>query len=125
MSTIRSRKNKGKRLQNYTRDKILETFKEFHPDDVKSAIMGESGEDIKLSPAARKTFPYSIENKCQEKLKIWDAIEQAETNCKENNIPVVVYKKNFSDIYISIPFEHFMELIKIVKNISGEINDNK
>lgn len=125
MSTVRSRKNKGKRLQNYTRDVILETFKNLESDDVISAIMGESGVDIKLSPAARKVFPYSIENKNCEKLDIYKAIEQAETNAKENTVPVVVFKKNFSDIYISIPFQHFIELVKIVKNISENNNENK
>ena len=55
----RSAKNKGKRLQNDVRDLILETFTELEPDDVRSAIMGETGEDIKLSPAARRQIPYS------------------------------------------------------------------
>ena len=45
----RSAKNKGKRLQNTVRDILLETFKEdLDPDDVKSAVMGDSGEDIQL-----------------------------------------------------------------------------
>ena len=42
--------------------------------------MGESGEDIKLSPAARKLIPYSFECKNQEKLNIWEALSQAEEN---------------------------------------------
>ena len=58
----RSRKNKGKRLQNKIRDLLLETFQnELEPDDIKSTTMGESGEDIQLSPAARKFIPYAIE----------------------------------------------------------------
>ena len=65
----RSAKNKGKRLQNTVRDVLLETFNTLEPDDIKSAVMGDSGEDIQLSPAARKLIPYSIECKNQEKLK--------------------------------------------------------
>ena len=57
----RSAKNKGKRLQNNFRDLLLETFNQLEPDDIRSAIMGESGEDIKLSPAARKLIPYSFD----------------------------------------------------------------
>ena len=57
----RSAKNKGKRLQNNIRDILLENFKELEPDDIKSTTMGESGEDIQLSPAARKLIPYSFE----------------------------------------------------------------
>ena len=70
----RSAKNKGKRLQNDVRDLILETFKELEPDDVRSTTMGDSGEDILLSPAARKLFPFSVECKNQEKLKYMEFI---------------------------------------------------
>jgi hypothetical protein len=59
----RSAKNKGKRLQNDVRDLILETFTELEPDDVRSTTMGDSGEDILLSPAARKLFPFATEKK--------------------------------------------------------------
>jgi len=52
----RSAKNKGKRLQNAVRDMILENFTQLEPDDVVSTLMGDSGTDIKLSPAARKLF---------------------------------------------------------------------
>ena len=57
----RSAKNKGKRLQNSVRDILLETFTQLEEDDIKSTTMGESGEDIQLSPAARKLIPYAIE----------------------------------------------------------------
>jgi hypothetical protein len=108
----RSAKNKGKRLQNSVRDVLLETFKEdLEPDDVKSAIMGDSGEDIQLSPAARKLIPYSIECKNQEKLNIWSSLEQAEGNSKEST-PVLIFKRNRSKTYAVIEFEEFVELIK-------------
>jgi len=124
MSTVRSRKNKGKKLQNYTRDIILEIFKDkLEPDDVVSCIMGDHGIDVKLSPTARKIFPYSIECKNREKGNVWDYIEQAEVNAKENTIPMVVFKKNHHEPYVSFPMEHFVELIKIVKNIA--IGENK
>ena len=77
----RSAKAKGRRLQQKVRDLLLERFSpELEPDDIRSAIMGESGEDLKLSPAARKLIPYSFECKNQEKLSIWDALKQAEEN---------------------------------------------
>jgi hypothetical protein len=108
----RSAKNKGKRLQNSVRDILFETFKEdLEPDDVKSAVMGDSGEDIQLSPAARKLIPYSIECKNQEKLNIWSALEQAEDNSKEST-PVLIFKRNRSKTYAVIEFKEFVELIK-------------
>ena len=70
-----SRKAKGRRLQNKIRDLLIEHFSdELEDDDIRCAIMGESGEDLKLSPAARKLIPYSIECKNQEKLNIWDSL---------------------------------------------------
>ena len=106
----RSAKNKGKRLQNNFRDLLLETFKQLEPDDIRSAIMGESGEDIKLSPAARKLIPYSFECKNQEKLNIWDSLSQAEENAGDY-IPVLIFKRNRSKTYAVLNVEKFIELI--------------
>ena len=106
----RSAKNKGKRLQNNVRDLLLETFNQLEPDDIKSAIMGESGEDIKLSPAARKLIPYSFECKNQEALNIWSSLEQAETNAGDYD-PVLIFKRNRSKTYAVINIEKFIELI--------------
>ena len=106
----RSAKNKGKRLQNSFRDLLLETFTQLEPDDIRSAIMGESGEDIKLSPAARKLIPYSFECKNQEKLNIWDSLSQAEENSGDYP-PVLIFKRNRSKTYAVINIEKFIELI--------------
>ena len=75
-----SAKAKGRRLQKEIKELILEKFSSLEEDDVRSTSMGASGEDILLSPAARKLFPFSVECKAHEKLNIWSAIEQAEEN---------------------------------------------
>ena len=107
----RSRKNKGKRLQNKVRDILLEAFQDLEQDDIRSAIMGESGEDIKLSPAARKLIPYSIECKNQEKLNIWSSLEQAEENANDST-PVLIFKRNRSKTYVTLELEEFLKIIK-------------
>ena len=107
----RSAKNKGKRLQNDVRDLILETFTELEPDDVRSTTMGDSGEDILLSPAARKLFPFSVECKNQEKLNIWSSLEQAEDNAGKH-MPLLIFKRNRSKTYAVLPIEEFINLIK-------------
>ena len=108
----RSAKNKGKRLQNSVRDILLETFKDqLESDDIKSAVMGDSGEDIQLSPAARKLIPYSIECKNQEKLNIWSALEQAEENSGVSK-PVLIFKRNRSKTYAVLEMKDFIDLIK-------------
>ena len=106
----RSAKNKGKRLQNKIRDLILEKFDILEPDDVRSITMGDSGEDILLSPAARKLFPFSVECKNQEKLNIWGALEQAEDN-SGNHTPLVIFKRNRSKTYAVLEFKELLKLL--------------
>jgi|TARA_B100000959_G_C14715534_1_gene514708 hypothetical protein len=107
----RSGKAKGRRLQNKVRDVLLEHFsEELEPDDIRTAIMGETGEDIKLSPAARKLIPYSFECKNQEKLNIWSSLEQAEENSGDYP-PVLIFKRNRSKTYVVIEIDEFLKLI--------------
>ena len=108
----RSAKSKGARLQNMVKAIILETFPELRPDDVKPAIMGETGVDIHLSPAAAELFPFSVECKNTEKLSIWQAIKQAEQNTKEDTIPLLIFKRNRSEIYACISLKNFVSLLK-------------
>ena len=109
----RSGKAKGRRLQNKVRDVLLEHFSDkLEPDDIRTAIMGETGEDIKLSPAARRLIPYSFECKNQEKLNIWSSLEQAEENSGDYP-PVLVFKRNRSKTYVTIELEEFMKLINV------------
>tara|TARA_R110002020_G_scaffold45737_4_gene130673 strand:- start:17698 stop:18069 length:372 start_codon:yes stop_codon:yes gene_type:complete len=118
MASARSSKAKGRRLQNYLRDKLRSLFIDestFLPkleyDDIKSQTMGMTGEDIVLSPAARRIIPYSFECKNVEKLNIWKALEQAESNCGESN-PVVVIKRNRTKVYAVIELDDWLNLIK-------------
>ena len=108
----RSAKAKGRKLQQLIREQILQQYPELHPDDVKVAIMGESGVDIHLSPHARKLLPLSIEAKNQESLNIWGALQQAVDNCKDGTYPAVVFKRNHSEQYIALRFDDFFKLIK-------------
>ena len=110
----RSAKNKGKRLQNNFRDLLLETFNQLEPDDIRSAIMGESGEDIKLSPAARRLIPYSFECKNQEKLNIWSSLEQAENNSGVHT-PLLIFKRNRTKTYAVLEFDKLLELLNETK----------
>ena len=105
-----SKKGKGRRLQNFVRDKLYEYFPSLRTGDIKSAVMGESGEDIKLSPAAEDLIHFSFECKNQERLNIWESLLQAETN-SNNRTPVVVFKRNRSKTYIAFEFEEFLTLI--------------
>ena len=105
-----SAKAKGRRLQQKVRDLLLETFTELEPDDIRSTSMGVSGEDLQLSPAARKLIPFAIECKNQEKLNVWDSLKQAEENSGDYS-PVLIFKRNRSKTYAVLNVEKFIELI--------------
>ena len=107
----RSAKAKGRALQNKIRDVLLEHFsEELEPDDIRSQVMGMSGEDIVLSPAARRLIPYSFECKNQEKLNIWSSIEQAENN-SGNHTPLLIFKRNRTKTYAVLEFDKLLELL--------------
>ena len=113
MASPRSSKAKGRRLQNMVRDRLRVAFAEhLEDDDIKSQIMGVNGEDIVLSPAARKLIPYSIECKNVERLNIWQCLQQAEDNTHETCSPALVIKKNQINPYIMIPLDLWIDLIQ-------------
>ena len=106
-----SRKSKGRRLQNKIRDLLLEHYSDkLETDDIRCAVMGESGEDLKLSPAARKLIPYSFECKNQEKLSIWSSLEQAEDNSGDHT-PLLIFKRNRSKTYAVLEFDELLKLL--------------
>jgi hypothetical protein len=118
-----SAKQKGRLHQQAVRDALLKTRPELHPDDIRSTSMGAPGEDIQMSAAARKIFPYSIECKKVEKLNIWDAISQARENAN-NHIPVVAFSKNNEAIWVALPLVTFLELHKPKKESSESWHGN-
>lgn len=110
--TVASRKSKGRRLQNLIVERLYKKYSNLEDGDIKPAIMGESGKDIKLSPAAKKIIPFDIEAKNQEKLQLWQMIKQAEDNSEDDRIPLVVFKRNHSKVYAILEFDKLLELLK-------------
>lgn len=93
--STQSAKAKGRRLQQWVRDKILECFPQLHPDDARSTAMGQGGEDIQLSPAARKLLPVSIECKARKKVgSIYEWYQQAVDNCPSGSEPILIIKED-------------------------------
>lgn len=114
-TTTASRKAKGRKLQQLIRDKILLMFHELTENDVQSTPMGVSGIDVQLSEAARKKFPYAIESKNQEKLNIWSALEQSAGDNRDLT-PLLIFKRNRSEVYCALRFDDFMSLIEQLDN---------
>jgi len=105
---VQSAKAKGRRLQQWVRDKLIEML-DIHPEDIESRSMGAGGEDLIMARAARLKFPHSIECKNVEKLNIWDAYEQAIANSSDYE-PLVVIKKNGKKPLVVVDAEYFISL---------------
>ena len=105
-----SAKAKGRSLQNWIRQTLIEELG-IHEEDIKTAVMGESGEDIIMARAARQKFPFSVEAKNVEKLNVWAAYEQAKAN-SGNHEPLLVMKKNRKKPLVVLDAETFIQIIK-------------
>ena len=103
-----SAKSKGRRLQQWIRDLLIEKLK-IHPEDIERRSMGAGGEDLIMARAARESFPYSVECKNQEKINIWESYKQAEDNSKDYE-PIVVLKRNNQKPLILVDAEYFVNL---------------
>lgn len=108
--SAQSAKAKGRRLQQLVRDAILDAYPSLESDDVRSTSMGAGGEDVQLSPAARKLFPYTIECKNLAKIAVYKYYIQAMGH--GNHEPLVVIKQDRARPLAVVDLEHFMELVK-------------
>ena len=109
-----SAKAKGRKLQQWVRDLLIEKL-DIHPEDIESRSMGAGGEDLIMARAARQKFPFSLECKNVEKLNVWDAYEQACANAGDYE-PIVVMKKNKKKPLVVIDAEAFVFLTKLSLN---------
>jgi hypothetical protein len=106
-----SAKAKGRRLQNNVADLIREAGFLADP-DVRPAIMGETGMDVKLSTEARGFWPYAMELKNTERLNIWSAIAQASAHAEREQLkPMVVFSRNRErEPWCAVPLSEMLRL---------------
>ena len=105
-----SPKAKGRNLQKWVRQKLIEML-DVHPEDIESRSMGAGGEDLIMARAARKKFQHSIDGKNVARLNVWDAYEQACENSGDYE-PIVVMKKNRKKPLIVVDAEYFIGLFE-------------
>ena len=105
-----SAKAKGRRLQQWVRDMLIE-HRSVHPEDIESRSMGAGGEDLIMARDARQKFPFSIECKNQEKLNVYDAYAQAEANSGDHE-PILFMKKNRKKALVVVDAEWFIKNVR-------------
>lgn len=108
-----SAKAKGRKLQQYVRDTILDRFHELQPDDVRSTGMGQGGEDVQLSPAARKVLPVVIECKSVAKVAAARFYDQAKAHSKASYEPIAIFKENGNKPLAIVDWDFLLYLLRI------------
>ena len=106
----KSAKAKGRRLQQWVRDHLLKRHPTLEVDDVRSTSMGAAGEDVLLSPTARRIVPYSIECKNLANMALYKWMDQAKANCPSGVTPIVVAKANAKKPVVIVDAEYFFLL---------------
>ena len=107
-----SAKAKGRRACQDVQTLLYKYAPQLLPGDIEVTSSGVTGEDLKLSPAARQQYPFVIECKNQEKINIWASIDQAKTHVKGDLIPLLFFKRNRSDLMVCLPAEEFFKLLE-------------
>lgn len=104
-----SAKAKGRNLQKWVRDLILKLFP-LEPDDVQSTSMGATGEDVRLSPAARKAVPYQIECKNKARSQVHTYYDQAKSHGEHE--PLVIVKMDRDIPLAVLSAEVFFKILR-------------
>lgn len=109
----RSAKSKGRRAGVETKELLLAHCTHLEDADIAVVPSGVPGRDLWLSPKAQSHYPFAIENKNCEKLNVWEALAQAQNHVKnEKEIPVLFFKRNRSELYVSLKAKDFLKLLK-------------
>lgn len=106
-------KAKGRRLQQWARDRLLKVCPSFRAEDVKSTPMGVNGPDVQLSPYAQDILGIQVECKNREdkRIPIWEYWDQAKGHGKAE--PVIFVKKNHRKPLVIIDADYYIELLKV------------
>lgn len=113
-----SAKAKGRRLCQEIKELLHKWAPDLKPGDIEVTSSSVTGEDLKLSPAAREIYPFVCECKCQEALNVWKSLEQAESHLADRNqdygfyVPILFFRRNHSKTYVALEIENFMKLIR-------------
>ena len=108
-----SAKAKGRLLQQKVVQRILEAYPELEKGDVRSTSMGAGGEDVQLSPLARRTLGnITFECKSRARVAVYPWYFQCLRNAPNQEMPVLVVKQNNAPPLAVIDFDYYMELLK-------------
>lgn len=111
----RSCKNKGKRFENRLRDDLRLCLKELgmQDGDCEARGMGQPGEDIILSPQARKYYNLYIEAKNVESLSVAKTFSDHFEKYKDKGLVILAHTKNRGIPLATLRWEDLVSLMMV------------
>jgi hypothetical protein len=109
MVTTASAKAKGRKFQQKIAEALTKAFK-LEDGDIESRSMGAGGEDLMLSPAARRKLPFSFECKKHKRFGVYSHYEQAKANAGKHT-PVLVIEADREKPLVVLSFDDFTRLV--------------
>ncbi len=110
MTTIRSARAKGKKMEREVRDKIIEALN-LSNDDIRITVGSELGADIKLTAKARTVFPFSVEIKRRKSFDtLYKFYQQAQGHYKDL-IPLVIMRADREEAMAMLNLDHLLTII--------------
>jgi len=95
-------------------------------DDIKSQIMGVSGVDIILSPAAKKVLgDLCIECKNVEKINLVGVFQHHAEKYQHPKIPILVHSRNRTEPMVTISLRTFIDLLEHFVNFNTRDRSTK
>lgn len=110
MTTRKTAKTNGYKLQKFLAEKIRERFN-LEERDVVSTPSSVQGEDILLTNKARSLFPFSTECKYRENMSIYKFWEQATNNCGDYN-SLLILKAKRKPVLACIELDVLLDLLE-------------
>ncbi len=81
--------------------------------DIQSRGMGQAGEDVIVSPAARKVIDWDIEAKNVECLNVTTTFwKHFEKYSNKPSLKLLIHTKNRSEPLVTMRFDDFLEIFK-------------
>ena len=117
---VSSKKQKGRRACQELQTLILRWFPDLSARDVRVTPSGSTGEDIQLSEAGAKAFPYAVEVKNQERINIWQSLLQTSRHALKLGLhPLLAFRRNRSELWVAVRAEHFLSLVACTAGASA------
>lgn len=118
-----SAKAKGRRLAQWVKDVLLGFSPQLKEDDLVITSSGDTGEDLRLSPAARAIYPIQIECKNHKAFAIYGDYDQASSH--GDYFPVLVIKANRREPLAVVDAEYFFALLGSLTILTKDIDGTR